>query len=85
MQPAPPTSSRNTTHFVSLESSIRATNRANRIRLLHIDALISRLHERVQIGNRVVGEIVLSPTNAVSQEAVVDSAKRGRNISIGVD
>ena len=41
-----------------------------------LDALTSRLHERVQIGNRVVGSIVLSLTDAASQGAVVDSAQR---------
>ena len=37
-QSAPPTSSRNITHFSSLVSSMRATNPANRIRLLCIIA-----------------------------------------------
>ena len=32
--------------------------------------------KRVQIGNRVVGAIVLSPTDAASQDAVVGSAQR---------
>ena len=39
------------------------------------DALTSRLDKRVQIGNRVVGTIVLSPTNAARQEPVVGSAQ----------
>ena len=41
----------------------------------HLDVLTSRLHERAQIENRVVGAIVLSSTNAASQEAVVGSAQ----------
>ena len=40
------------------------------------DAFASRLDKRVQIGNRVVGAIVLSPTDAVSQEPVMSSAQR---------
>ena len=57
---------------------MHATNPANRIRLQHIvvDALTSRLDKRVQIGNWEVGAIVLSPTNAASQESVVGSAQR---------
>ena len=39
-------------------------------------ALTSRLDKRVQIGKRVVGATVLSPTDAASQEAVVGSAQR---------
>ena len=41
-------------------------NPANMMRLLYnrLDALTSRLHERVQIGNQVIGAIVLSPTDA---------------------
>ena len=35
---------------------------------------LSRLHKRVQIRNRVVDAIDLSPTDAASQEAVVGSA-----------
>ena len=34
------------------------------------------LHKGVQIENRVVGTIVLSPTDAASQESVVSSAQR---------
>ena len=34
------------------------------------------MNERVQIGNRVVGPIVLSPTDAASQETVAGSAQR---------
>ena len=75
-QPAPPTNFTNTTHFGSLVSSMRATNPANKIRLLYKVALTSRLDKRVQIGNRVVGAIVLSPTDAASQEPVVRSAQR---------
>ena len=48
---------------------MRATNPANKISL-------PRLDKRVQIENRVVGAIVLSPTDTASQEAVVGSAKR---------
>ena len=73
-----PTSSLNITHFGSLVSSMRATLSPNRIRLLRnnrVDALTSRLHDGVQIGNRVVGVIVLSPTDAASQQAVVGSAQ----------
>ena len=40
------------------------------------NTLTSHLHKRVQIGNRAVGAIVLSPTDAASQEAVVGSAQR---------
>ena len=36
-----------------------------------LDALSSRLYKRVRIRNRVAGAIILSSTNAVSQEAVV--------------
>ena len=35
----------------------------------------SRLHKRVQIKNRVVGTIVLSPTDAPSQKAVAGSVQ----------
>ena len=48
---------------------MRATNPANKISL-------PRLDKRVQIENRVVGAIVLSPTDTASQETVVGSAKR---------
>ena len=41
-----------------------------------LDTLASRLHKRVQKGNRAVGAIVLSPTDAASQEAVVGLAQR---------
>ena len=45
--------------------------------LSRLDALTSRLEKRVQIGNRVVGAmIVLSPTDAASQEPVMGSAQR---------
>ena len=40
-----------------------------------LDALTSRLDKRVSIGNRVDGAIVLSPTDAASQQAVVGSAQ----------
>ena len=40
------------------------------------DALAPRLHEGVEVGNRVVGAIVLSPSDAAGQEAVVGSAQR---------
>ena len=36
----------------------------------------TRLDKRVQIGDRVVGAIVLLPTDAASPEAVVGSAQR---------
>ena len=44
----------------------------------HLDnTLSSRIHERgVQIGNRVVGAIVPSSTDAPSQQAVMGSAQR---------
>ena len=35
-----------------------------------LDALTSRLYEHIQIGNRVVGSIVLSPINVARQEAM---------------
>ena len=41
-----------------------------------LDALTSRLDKRVQIGNCVVCVIVLSLTDAASQEAFVRSAQR---------
>ena len=41
---------------------------------VRLDALTSRLDKRVQIENRVVGAIVLSSTDAASQEPVVGSA-----------
>ena len=41
-----------------------------------LDALISRLGKRVQKEIRVVGTIVLAPTDAASQEDVVGSAQR---------
>ena len=44
--------------------------------LSRLDALTFRLDKRVQIGNGVVGTIVLSPTDAASQEPVVGSAQR---------
>ena len=44
--------------------------------LSRLDALTSRLDKRAQIGNRVVGAIVLSPTDTASQEPVVGSAQR---------
>ena len=74
-EPAPPTSSPNITHFGSLVSSMRATNPVNRIRLLRSIASILSL-EGVKVGDRVVGAIVLSPSDAAGQEAVVGSAQR---------
>ena len=56
-----------------------ATNSTNKIRLLRIvglDVLTSRLEKRAKIRNRVIGAIVLSPTDAASQEAMVGSAQR---------
>ena len=41
-----------------------------------LDVLTSHLHERSQIGNRVAGAIVLSPTDAARQEGVVCSRVR---------
>ena len=58
---------------------MHAINPANRIRLLRskvASMLTSRLDKRAQIENRVVSAIVLSPTDAVSQEAMVGSAQR---------
>ena len=59
---------------------MHATNPANKIRLLRkVASMLSLpvlINKRVQIGNRVVGAIVLSPTNAASQNAVVGSAQR---------
>ena len=78
-QSAPPTSSPNITHFGSPVSSMRATNLANKIHLLRIVVSILSLPiliKRVQLGNRMVGAIVVSPTDAASQEAVVGSAQR---------
>ena len=42
----------------------------------HLDALPSRLHKRVEIGNRVASAIFVSPADAASQEAVACSAQR---------
>ena len=59
---------------------MRTTNPANKIRLLRKVASMLSLpvltSERVQIGNRVVGAIVLLPTDVASQEPVVGSAQR---------
>ena len=59
---------------------MRATNPANKIRLLRkvgsVLSLTSRLSKLVQVGNRVAGAIVISLTDAANQEAVVDSAQR---------
>ena len=41
-----------------------------------LDALAPRLHEGVEVGDRVVGAIVLSPFDAANQEAEVGSAQR---------
>ena len=41
-----------------------------------LDALAPRLHEGVEVEDRVVGAIVLSPSDAAGQEAVVGSAQR---------
>ena len=74
-----PTIYPNITHFGSLVSFMRATNPANKIRLLRkVASMLSLpcLEKRVQIGNRVVGAIVLPPTDAASQEPVVGSAQR---------
>ena len=68
-QPAPPINFPYITQFGGLVSSMRATNPANKLSL-------PRLDKRVEIENRVVGAIVLSPTDAASQETVVGSAKR---------
>ena len=47
------------------------------LRITPLDALTFRLHnKRAHIGNRVVDAITLSPTDVVSQEAVVGSAQR---------
>ena len=77
-EPAPPTSSPSITHSGSLVSSMRATNPANRIRLLRSVASMLSLpvFTRVSVGDRVVGAIVLSPSDAAGQEAVVGSAQR---------
>ena len=49
---------------------------ATRIRILcTIPSITSRLHEGVQIANWVIGAIVLLPTDAARQEAVVGSAE----------
>ena len=40
-----------------------------------LDAFTSRLGKRVQVGKCVFGAIVLSPTDAANQKAVVDSAQ----------
>ena len=40
-----------------------------------LDALAPRLHEGIEVGDRVVGAIVLSPSDTAGQEAVVGSAQ----------
>ena len=40
-----------------------------------VDVFTSRLHEGVQKGNREVGAVILSPTDAASKKAVVGSSK----------
>ena len=59
---------------------MRATNPANKIRLLRkVASMLSLpvlINMCVQIGNRVVGAIVLSPADAASHESVVGSAER---------
>ena len=56
---------------------MRATNPSDKIHLLRkVASMLSlRLEKRVQIENRVVGAIVLSPTDAASQEPVMGSAQ----------
>ena len=41
-----------------------------------LDALAPRLHKGVEVGDRVVGAIALSSSDAAGQEAVVGSAQR---------
>ena len=41
-----------------------------------LDALAPRLHEGVEVGDRVVGAIVLLPFDSACQEALVGSAQR---------
>ena len=41
-----------------------------------VDALTSRLHEGVQVGNREIGAVILLPTDTSSQKAVVGSSQR---------
>ena len=56
---------------------MRAANPAEKIHLRKVASMLSScLHKRVQIENRVVGAIALSPTDAASQEGVVVSAQR---------
>ena len=79
IQPTPPTDSPNITHFGSPVPSVRATNPANKSPLHEVASLLSLsvlINKRVQIENRAVAAVVLSPTNAASQETVVRSAQR---------
>ena len=41
-----------------------------------LDALAPRLYEGVEVGNRVVSAIMLSPSDVAGQDVVVDSAQR---------
>ena len=76
-QPAPLINSSNITHFGSLVFSMRATNPAIKI-LRKVASMLSLsvLDKRGQVGNRVVGANVISPTGAASKEPVVGSAQR---------
>ena len=77
IQPAPPNNSLSITHFGSFVSSMRYKSRKQGPPpcVKSPRCLISRLDKRVHIGNRVVGAIALSPTDAASQEPVVGSAQ----------
>ena len=79
-QSAPPTISPNITHFGSPVSSMRATNPANKIRLLRKVVSMLSLPVFISVSTYEIGWlarfIVLSPTDAASQEPVVDSVQR---------
>ena len=79
-QPAPPTISPNITHFGSLVSSMRATNPANKIRLLRKVASMPSLPVLRSVSRQEIGWSARlcyrQPTDAASQKPVVGSAQR---------
>ena len=55
---------------------MRAANPDPPLAQYRLDGLAPRLHEGVKVGDRVVGAIALSLSDAAGQEAVVGSAQR---------
>ena len=76
--PSPPISSPNITHSGSIVYFMHHKSRKQDLPPAHngLDTLTFCPYEGVLIGNRVVGTIVLSPTDGASQEAVAGSARR---------